>query len=38
MYHRDKVSYRPLPLPDDVTLADDAALDAAGPRGADPYP
>lgn len=30
MFHRDKVSYRPLPLPDDVSLADDEALDAAG--------
>lgn len=30
MYHRDKIGYRPVPLPDDVSLADDAALAAAG--------
>lgn len=29
MYSREKVSYRPLPLPDHVSMADDAALEAA---------
>ncbi|MCV2867833.1 nitroreductase family protein [Defluviimonas sp. WL0002] len=29
MYFRDKVSYQPLPLPDRVSLSDDAALDQA---------
>ena len=29
MYHRDKVSYQPVPLPDRIDLSDAAALAAA---------